>query len=267
MRRLVVLTVLALVAATLALASPATAGSRYTVTAIAGATSVDVGQAFTLRGRVTPRASGQRVLIQRLSGSTWVTVKRTRINRFGRYRTSVTVNHPGDNRYRVLKRRSLGHPRGVSPSVTVVGWRWRPLTSLPTEGMTSNATLLASGNLGPTAFPATYQPLLRLGSAAGVDGAITYVLANNCTKFDSDVGVTTDSASGAAQLARIGVLPQGGGMGVLIADQAVTRNQDPAHIVRTGAVIADAWTLELIGDVNAANTFVGWGDPQVYCKS
>jgi hypothetical protein len=267
MRRLMISAVLALLSTTLVLASPAAASSSYTVTAVASATNVDVGQTFLVKGHISRRARGEYAVIQLSAAGHWVTVQRARIGKYGNYHATVPVTQAGDNSYRVLKRRSHGILRGVSPTFTVVGWRWRPLTTLPTYGVISNANLLASGDLGPSAYPATYAPLLKLGSAAGDDGSVSYLLANACTKFDSDVGVTTDSSSAAGQLAILGVVATQGGGVMQIAGQTVAHNQDPAHIMRTGTVIANAYALNLYGDVNAADTYIGWGGPRVYCKS
>lgn len=202
-----------------------------------------------------------------LAAGHWVTVQRARIGRYGNYHATVAVTQAGDHQYRVLKRRVGSTLRGFSAVFTITGWRWRSVTDLPAYGTTANAAVLTSGDLGPTAYPTTYHPLLKLGSAAGDDGSVSYVLANACTKFDSEVGVTTDSTSSADQQAILGVIAAQGGSVTQIAGQAVAHNQDPAHVVRSGTAIAGAYAINLTGDVNAATTYVGWGAPRVYCKS
>jgi hypothetical protein len=267
MRRLIITVVLAVAGGMLALAPPASATGRYTVTATVSATNVDVGQTFLVKGHVTPRATGKYALVQLLVSGHWVTVQRARIGRYGNYRATVAVTQAGDHQYRVLKRRWHNTLRGFSPVFTVTGWRWRSVTDLPAYTTPSNASVLASGDVGATAYPATFKPLLKLGSAAGDDGSATYVLAQSCTKFDSEVGVTTDSVSSADQQAILGVIATQGGSVTQIAGQAVAHNQDPAHVVRSGTVISGAYALNLTGDVNAADTYVGWGNPRVYRKS
>jgi len=267
MRRLITAVVLALAGSTLVLGPPASASGSYTVTANVSATNVDVGSTFTVNGHVSPRATGKYVAIQMVVAGHWVTVQRARIGRYGNYRATVPVTHAGENRYHVLKRRWHSTLRGFSPTFTVIGWRWRPLATLPAYAPPTNTAVLASGDLGPTTYPSTFQPLLKQGSAAGADGSATYVLANSCTKFDSEVGVTTDSASSADQLAIVGVIATQGGSVTQIAGQTIAHNQDPAHVVRTGTVISNAYALNITGDVNAAGTYVGWGNPQVYCRS
>jgi len=260
------LTAIVVTAAVLSVASPADAATRYTVTAVAGTAKVDVGQSFTLSGTVTPKATGQRVLVQRRTGSSWTTIKRTTLNRRSRYVATVKVTTAGTNLYRVLKPRSNGHRKGISPTVTVVGWRWRSITTLPTYGTITNANLLSSGQLGQPPYLTTYQPFLELGSPAGDDGSISYLLANNCTRFEGVVGVSADSNSDNTQTAIVGVIPTGGAL-MQIAGQPVQRNRDPAYLARSGSVIAQAMVLNLYGDVNVAGTYIAWGNPRVYCRS
>lgn len=269
MRRVIVSSVLALVATLFVSTAPAVASSSYTVTAIVSATNVDVGDSFTVRGHISPLARKEWAIVQRLTSTGWTKVTRVRIGKWGNYRATVPVTDPGDTTYRVLKRRSHGHLRGVSPTFVVTGWRWRPLTTLPTYGTITNAAVLASGTLGTSTYPATYTPLIRLGSAAGDDGSISYLLANKCTKFDGDVGVTPGSTSTADQLANVGVIATNGGAVTQIAGQTVTVNQDPSHVARSGSVISGAYALNLgtTLDAGATDTYVGWGGAKVYCKS
>ena len=165
-----------------------------------------------------------------------------------------------------MKPRSDGHTKGISPTVTVVAWRWRSITTLPTYGTISNTNLLGSGQLGPASYLTTCQPFLKLGGAAGDDGSISYVLANKCSRFEGVVGVSADSSSDNPQTAIMGVIPTGGSL-TQILGQSVHRDGDPAYIVRSGSVIAQAAVVSLYGDVNTAGTYVGWGNPRVYCRS
>jgi hypothetical protein len=263
MRRIVITTALALASTAVGLAAPASAESRYTVTASVSATSVDVGQTFTVKGKVSPLARGEWAIVQRKVGSSWTKVARDAINRYGNYRATVTVTEPGDNEYRVLKRHSRGHLRGVSATFTVTGWRWRALHTMPTSGPINNVAYLASSTLGTTDYPITYSPLIKVG---GPGGSATYVLAQKCTKFEGDVGVTPDSAADTFQTAILGTLAAEGASAVQVLGQSVRRNQDPAHVARSGAVISQAWGLNVYADATAG-TFIGWGNAKVYCKS
>jgi hypothetical protein len=265
MRRFVAASTTLIVGATLLLvAGPADAGSRYTVTASASTAKVDVGQSFTLRGKVTPKASGQKVKVQRLAGSTWTTIARATLNRRSKYAATVTVTAPGDNRYRVVKPKSAGHKKGVSPTVTVVGWHWRALTSFPVR-LESNYTFAASGYLGPV----LYQPFARLGSPSAGSGYVAFEIAGKCAAFDGHAGVTTDSVGDvdvAHEVRLIGSTASDPNNYDNLAENRVYRGEDPVHFVR-GA--ADITPLERLGfDANTgAGLYVGWGGSQVYCRS
>src|SRR3954452_9739895 len=159
MRLLMIGAVVALGSSTLVLGPAATAAGCYTVPSSVSATSVDVGQGFTVRGHVSPLARGEYAVVQRRVGTGWTRVARDTINRYGNYRATVPVTEPGDSEYRVLKRHSRGHLRGVSTTFTVTGWRWRALNTMPTYGTTTNVGYVASGNLGTLLYPVTYAPL------------------------------------------------------------------------------------------------------------
>ena len=261
MRRSIITAALALGSSTLVLGPAATAADSYTVTQSVSATNVDVGQSVTVRGHVSPIARKEWAIVQRHVGTSWVRVARDRINRYGNYRATVPVTAPGDGEYRVLKRRSHDHLRGISATFTLSGWRWRALNSLPTSGPITNVAYLASGDLGTTAFPVTYAPLIRMGTA----GSVSYVLAQKCTKFEGDVGVTPDSTVDTFQTAILGTFAEGGSP-TQVLGQDVRRNQDPAHVVRTGTAISQAWGLNLTADSDAGAS-IGWGGARVYCKS
>jgi hypothetical protein len=262
-----VLTALIVTTAVVLVTSPADAAARYVVTATANADNLDVGHSFTVTGKVTPRARGQRVKVQRLVGGHWTTIARPRLNRHSHYRATVVVAAPGNNRYRVVKPRSNGHRRGVSPTITVVGWRWRPLTAMPVSGLSFHAAQLASGQLGPAPYSTIYRPFVKLGDPASSSGSISYRLDGNCVAFDATVGVTPDSSAGPLlqENAYVFVVPAGGSS-TQIAKQWLYMGQDPGRIVRTGSVISTASVIELSTDVGGGS-YVGWGDPEVYCRS
>lgn len=263
MRRLLAgLTAIAVAATVLMILSPAEAATRYAVTAFVSTAKVDVGQSVTLRGKVTPKARGQKVKVQRLVGGSWTTITRATLNRRSKYAATIKVTSAGDNRYRVVKPRSAGHKKGVSPIVTVVGWRWRSLTSLPLAD-SSNATVLASGLLGETVF----RPYIELGSAAGGFARRSYVLDGKCAQIDAHVGGTPDSVPAGpynAQLRRS--LAADPTSFAAVSQAFVYPGQDPIHIERGPAVVQQWARVEVFASL-AANAYVGWGAVKVYCRS
>lgn len=263
MRRLLAgLTAIAVATTVLMVLSPAEAATRYSVTVHASTAKVDVGQSVTLRGRVTPKARGERVKVQRLDGSTWTTIRKTTLNRRSKYAATVTVTGPGDNHYRVVKPKSAGHKAGVSPTVTVVAWRWRSLTSLPLADSV-DATVLESGLIGETVF----RPYIRLGSAAGGFARRSYVLDGRCARIDAHVGGTPDSVPAGpynAQLRRS--LAADPTSFAAVSQAFVFPGQDPIHIVR-GPEVVEQWERVEVFASLGANEYVGWGDVTLYCRS
>lgn len=253
----------------LLVAGPADAGARYAVTALASTTKVDVGQSFTLRGRVTPKAGGQRVKVQRLVGSTWTTVTRATLNRRSKYVATVKVTAPGDNRYRVVKPRSSGHKKGTSPTVTVVGWRWRAVTSLPlstyedhdTQGITESATGMLLGT--------SYSPFITTATDFP-HGDGFYRLDGRCTQLDVHAGGTPASPTSDPSNARISasLLTNPANVTENLAELSVSRDVDPFHVLRGPSVMSQVAVLVFHSDAAGTNgNFVGWGSAKVYCRS
>jgi hypothetical protein len=248
-------------------ALPADAATRYVVTISSSAARADVGQSVTLTGKVTPKAKGQRVKVQRLSSTGWTTVARPRLNRHSRYRATVTVSGPGDNRYRVVKPRSDGHKKGISPVVTIVGWRWRNLSSMPIWNPPADPSqffsVLPSGMLGP----ASYAPFIKLGSTSPVIAQVTYRLDGKCERFDGHVGVLAGSASGSQENPYLRYFTKTGTTPYNQDEFSVYRDlPDPVHVVRTSAVMSQVGALQLEATLEAL-TYVAWGSAKVYCRS
>ncbi len=252
---------------TLVAAAPADAASRYRVTAHASAGNLDVGKSFTLKGKVRPKAPGQKVKIQRWTGSHWAKVAKTRLNQHSRYTTTIELTAPGDNRYRVVKPTSSGHKKGVSPAVTVVGWRWRSLLSLPHDTRTSFPPTRDASNVTSVTFGGlTFSPAVKLGSPSATTSYVTYRLDGLCTELDSHVGKTEDSATTTGDTVQLYVNPVGGNNDYLLNSQQVVVEGDPVHLYRGPDVIASADGVSLQNLAGAGN-YLAWADPRVYCRS
>lgn len=265
MRRLLAgLTAIAATATVLVL-SPAEAASRYAVTAFASTTKVDVGQSITLTGKVSPRARGEKVKVQRLSGSTWTTITKATLNRRSKYAATVRVTAPGDNRYRVVKPKSAGHKKGVSPTVTVVGWRWRTVASLPLSPLQSTflTTELSSGILRGNSYPA----FIRQGPD---QGSAYYWLGGACTAFETVVGVTTGSSTANPASVFVFTSPMSDPESFDTASsnvEGVAQFRDPLFIKRGSDTMTGVAVLELRSSGIDPGDYVGWGNPRVYCRS
>jgi len=248
-------------------AFPADAATRYVVTLATSAARADVGQSVTLAGRVAPNAKGQRVKVQRWSGAAWTTIARPRLNRHSRYRSTVTVSSPGDNLYRVVKPRSDGHKKGISPVATVVGWRWRNLSSMPVwnpPGLPSQYfTVLPSGMLGP----GTYSPFIKLGTTSPQTARFTYRLDGKCTRFDGHLGVVAGSADGSQLIPTMRYYKVGATTDFANESFVIQRDlPDPVHVIRTSAFMSQLGAIQFEAGLNAL-TYVAWASARVYCRS
>jgi hypothetical protein len=270
MRRTIAgLTAIVVAATVLMILTPAGAASRYSVTVHTSTTTADVGQSFTLRGKVSPNARGQKVKAQRLDGSTWTTIKKAALNRRSKYAVTIAVTAPGDNRYRVVKPKSAGHKKGVSPTVTVVGWRWRDVTSLPlstyedheTHGITESATGVLLGT--------SYSPFITTATDfPGGDGL--YRLDGMCTHLDVHVGGTPTSPTSDTSTARVAasLLTNPANVTESLAELTVSRDVDPFHVLRGPSIMSQVAVLLFHSDAAGTNgNFVGWGAAKVYCRS
>lgn len=99
--------------------NPASAVSRYAVSASASSAAVVSGHAVRLHGRVKPRAGGRRVRVQRYASGAWHTTTTARLDRRSRYSAWVRLSGVGTARLRVVKPRGQGVARGVSRVLNV----------------------------------------------------------------------------------------------------------------------------------------------------
>lgn len=266
MRRLVIAACLVtLTAGPVLVAGTAGAATRYVVTASASSPNVDVGTTSTLRGKVSPGAKDQRVLVQRLAPGGWITVQRPQLNRYSYYKATVRVPKAGENKYRVIKPGTSAHPTGYSPTVTVNGWRWRYLTTLPLAASPSSFLTdeFASGVLREN----TYAPFIRQGPD---QGSGYYVLDGKCTEFEAVVGVSAESATNdPASVFLFGsTVSTPAAFNTLgFNGDAVKKFNDPLYLYRGASVMADIAILQLRSSGIEASNYVGWGRARVYCKS
>ena len=213
----------ALAVAPLALAAPTTAAAAkagsYSVTATVNKT-VAIGEETTIkvRGKVTPKAAGQKVVLQQRVGNkkSWKPTGTATIKGNGSYVLKDVPSTPGKRQYRVLKPASNGVQKGFSPSLDVEVYSWGRLTSRaagPLQNVQFNGALIATDYYGSSLVTVT----------PGTASSIEYTLGRKCLQLRATYALTDQSASGAT-----------GGV-VLSADGAVRAN----HQLTVGAVVAD----------------------------
>lgn len=215
--------VAALAASSLALSAPAQAApakaQTYQVTAKVNK-DVAIAKEDTIRvkGRVTPKAAGQKVVLQQRVGNKkkWNSTGNAKIKGNGTYLLKDKPSTPGSREYRVLKPGAKGIKKGYSKSVQVEVYRWEKLisrTSGPSVNLAPAGVLIGAEYFG--------QSLAT--TVSGTPSSIEYTLGRKCTELRATYALTDSSASGSS------------GAATVTADGAVLA----AHPLSVGTVIAD----------------------------
>ena len=179
--------------ATTTYAAPAKAG--YNVTAKVNKT-VAIGKETTIkvRGRVTPKAAGQKVVLQQRVGKkrAWNDTGSAKIKTDGTYLLKDKPSTAGSRQYRVLKPASNGIAKGLSNALTVEVYRWQRLASRP-AGPSTNLTI--RGALIATDY---YGASLVTEAGGAGPATIEYTLGRKCLELRATYALTDDSATGSS---------------------------------------------------------------------
>ena len=215
----------ALAASTLALAAPTQAvqatqakARAYQVTAKA---NIDVAVAkedtVKVRGRVTPKARGEKVVLQQRVGTKkkWVKADKATIRRNGRYVLEDKPTTPGARQYRVVKARSHGIAKGVSAPIDVQVYRWEKLGRRggPRE------TLMPSG----VTIGTDYYDASLLNMTSGTPAVAEFTLGRKCLELSATYALADSSVSGSS------------GAVTVTTDGAVKKT----HSLAIGTIVAD----------------------------
>lgn len=211
----------ALAAGSLALTAPTQAAPEraYQVTAKA---NLDVAVAkedtVKVRGRVTPRAAGEKVVLQQRVGNKvkWTVTGNAKIRRNGTYVLKDKPSTPGAREYRVLKPGSRGITKGYSKPVSVQVYRWEKLI---------NRASGPSVNLAPAhvVIGTEDYPQSLATTTSGTPSSIEYTLGRKCTDLRATYALTDSSATGSS------------GAVTVTADGVVLAS----HSLAVGTIVAD----------------------------
>lgn len=199
MNRIITLTASAALAlGSLALTSPTYAApakaDAYTVSAKINKT-VAIGKETTLkvRGRVTPKAAGQKVILQQrvLPKKTWKATGTAKIKSTGTYVLKDVPSTPGKREYRVVKPASNGLAKGISKALAVQVYAWEKL-GYRTPGPVTNLDMT-----GATIATEYYTGSL-VTRVAGTPSSIEFTLGRKCTQLRSSYALTDSAASGSS---------------------------------------------------------------------
>ena len=172
-------------------AAPAKADA-YTVTAKINET-VAIGKETILkvRGRVTPKAAGQKVVLQQRVGNkkTWKATAKAKIKANGTYLVKDDPSTPGKREYRVVKPASNGIAKGISPALAVRVYSWQRL-GFRTAGPQQNLTVTGA-TIGTDYFPTSL-----VTGVSGTASSIEYTLGRKCLELRASYALTDSSATG-----------------------------------------------------------------------
>ena len=246
----------ALALSPLALAAPTTAApakaTAYTVTAKINKT-VAIGKETKLKvkGKVTPKAAGQKVTLQQRVGNkkSWKATGTAKIKANGTYVLKDTPSTPGKREYRVVKPASNGFAKGISKPLAVEVFSWSKLAYRETGPMTN--VQVAGATIGTEYFAASL-----VTQTSAIPASVEYTLGRKCLQMRSTYALTDQSASGST------------GSVVLTADGEVRAN----HNLSVGTIVADevvdikdAFRIKL-DLTTTAGAVAAVGTPEVLCS-
>jgi len=178
---------------TQAQAAPAKAGA-YSVSAKANLkVAVAKEDKVKVTGRVSPKAAGQKVILQQRVGTkkSWKKTGTALIKKTGTYILKDKPSTPGTRQYRVVKPASSGIRKGTSKPVTVVVYGWEKLgyrTVGPKTNVAVTSAVIATDYYSPSLVTET----------AGTPASIEYTLGRKCIELRSTYALTDAAASGSS---------------------------------------------------------------------
>ncbi len=204
--------------ATTTYAAPAKSGA-YTVSAKINK-DVAIGKETTLkvRGRVTPKAAGQKVVLQQRVGKkkSWKATGTAKVKKNGTYLLKDDPSTPGPREYRVLKPGSNGVAKGFSKTLAVEVYAWRKLTDR--TPVSTNVNVPIGVTIATEYFSrslATY--------VSGDPATVEYTLGRKCLELRATYALTDQSPTGSS------------GAIVVSADGAVLAS----HPLAIGTIVSD----------------------------
>jgi hypothetical protein len=235
----------------LADAPSARAAAPYTVIAkVNTATAIAKEDTVKVSGKVTPKAAGDRVILQQrlASKSKWGNSGTAKIKKNGKFVLTDDPSTPGTRFYRVLKPASGKVKAATSKELEVVVYRWERLASRPAGPMEGL-------NLGTVAIATDSFPSSISTSEVGAPGSVEYTLGRKCRTLRASYALTDASPSGATGT-------------VTVSTDGVGRVSHPLTI---GAIVRDQEIslddvfrikLDLTSELGAVTAI---GTPEVLC--
>ncbi|WP_107767780.1 hypothetical protein [Nocardioides terrigena] len=227
--------------------------AAYTVKAKVNKDVVTVGEdVVKVRGKVTPRAAGAKVVLQqRLDGKTkWAVSTKAKVKRNGTFLLKDEPSVAGTREYRVLKPKSQGIRKGTSKVLSVEVYRWESLSGQP-AGANANISAYGTARIGTK----VYSPSL-MATNPSASGYVEYTLGRLCTDLRTTYALDDSSESGSTGAVKLLV------DGVTKVDQGLVVGQ----VVESTTDLTDAFRLRY--ELASSATPVGRtvvGTPEIRC--
>ncbi len=164
----------------------------YSVSAkINKTTAIAKEDTVKIRGRVTPRAAGQKVVLQqRMEGKkSWSVSGKAKVKASGKFLLKDKPTVAGTRFYRVLKPAAGTLKKGVSKEQQLVVYGWEKLgfrAQGPATNTWVNSVTIATEN----------YPVSLVTQVAGTPSTIEYTLGKKCLKLRSSYALTDATATG-----------------------------------------------------------------------
>lgn len=171
-----------------------------------------------VRGKVAPKAAGQKVLLQQRVGDKkkWKKTGSAKIKRNGTFLLKDKPTTPGTREYRVLKPGSRGIRKGVSKPMPVVVYAWEAL-GYRAVGPKVNVAVTGT-NIGTEYYAGSL-----VTETAGTPSSIEYTLGRKCVSLRSTYALTDTAATGSTG-------------SIVVSTDGTTR---ATHALAVGTVVAD----------------------------
>lgn len=189
---LVVTTATASTASTASTAAAQRTAPTYSVTAKANKSVIVIGEdVVKVRGKVSPRAAGDPVVLQqRLDGQkAWKKSGTAKIKATGKFLLKDDPSTPGTRFYRVLKPAGGGIGKGVSKELKLVVYTWNRLVSRPSGPATNVSRTTAT--IATEVYPSSL-----VNDMSGTPASIEYTLGGKCVRLRATYALTDASATG-----------------------------------------------------------------------
>lgn len=167
--------------------------AAYKVSArISADTAVAREDIIKVKGRVKPKAAGEKIVLQqRMDGKKrWKKSGTAKIRKNGTYVLKDDPSAAGTRFYRVVKPAADGMKKGISKELELVVYAWEALAWRapgPMKNMVFGHVLIGTDSFGSSISSAT----------AGEPSSVEYTLGGKCTSLRSTYALTDASATGA----------------------------------------------------------------------